>query len=39
VNLFDLGLEPEAVIAHPRHQAAQADLVSLIERVRAFPLT
>jgi hypothetical protein len=35
VNLFDLGLEPEAVIAHPRHHAAQVDLVPLIERVRA----
>ncbi|WP_333736215.1 hypothetical protein [Streptomyces sp. IBSBF 2806] len=35
MKLFDLGLEPEEVIAHPRHQAAQADLVPLIERVRA----
>ncbi len=35
VKLFDLGFEPEEVIAHPRHQAAQADLVPLIERVRA----
>ncbi|MFI8234885.1 hypothetical protein ACIGDI_39425 [Streptomyces sp. NPDC085900] len=35
MKLLDLGVEPEEVIAHPRHQAAQADLVPLIERVRA----
>ncbi|MCX5097795.1 hypothetical protein OOK36_56190 [Streptomyces sp. NBC_00365] len=35
MKLFDLGFEPEEVIAHPRHQAAQVGLVPLIERVRA----
>ncbi|MFF3257026.1 hypothetical protein ACFYWP_40010 [Actinacidiphila glaucinigra] len=35
MKLFDQGFEPEEVIAHPRHQAAQVDLVPLIERVRA----
>lgn len=35
VKLFDLGFEPQEVLVHPRHQAAQADLVPLIERVRA----
>ncbi|MEV7886951.1 hypothetical protein ACWD3I_29480 [Streptomyces sp. NPDC002817] len=35
MKLFDLGFEPEEVISHPRHQAAQVDLVPLIERVRS----
>ncbi|MFF3412590.1 hypothetical protein ACFYW8_41940 [Streptomyces sp. NPDC002742] len=35
MKLLDLGVEPEEVIAHPRHQAAQVDLVPLVERVRA----
>ncbi|MFD3580931.1 hypothetical protein [Streptomyces sp. NPDC058683] len=35
MKLFDPGFEPEEVITHPRHQAAQAHLVPLIERVRA----
>ncbi|MFJ9381612.1 hypothetical protein [Streptomyces sp. NPDC101455] len=35
MKLFDLGFEPEEVLVHPRQQAAQADLVPLIERVRA----
>ncbi|MEU6192371.1 hypothetical protein [Streptomyces sp. NPDC047061] len=35
MKLFDLGFEPEEVISHPRHQAAQVDLVPLVERVRS----
>lgn len=34
VKLFDPGFGPEEVLVHPRQQAAQADLVPLIERVR-----
>lgn len=36
MNLFELeGVTPEEVLAHPRHRAAQAALVKLIEQLRA----
>lgn len=35
VNLFDVGVSPEEVLAHPRHQAAQTALAELIAQLRA----
>jgi len=35
MNLFDEGVVPEEVLAHPRHRAAQQTLVRLIEQLRA----
>lgn len=35
MKLFDEGVTPDEVLTHPRHQAAQATLVSRIEQLRA----